>query len=61
VRAIVYKLGRVLQLIGLLLLPVAIAGNLTPEAPLSLWQSLTISGVGVGVFLLGYLLQQATR
>jgi hypothetical protein len=56
-----YKVGRVLQLVGLLLLPLAIAGNLSPEDPLSLGRSLTISGIGVGVFILGYLLQQAGR
>jgi hypothetical protein len=61
VRAILYKLGRVLQLIGLLMLPLAIAGNLTPEAPMTLWQSLTFSGIGVAIFILGYLLQQAGR
>jgi hypothetical protein len=61
VRAILYKLGRVLQLLGLLLLPVAIVGNLSPESPLSLGQSLTLSGVGIGVFFLGYLLQQGGR
>ena len=60
-RAVLYKLGRLLQLIGLVMLPLAIAGNLTPESPLSLWQSLTFSGIGVTVFIVGYLLQQAGR
>ena len=60
-RAFLYKLGRVLQLLALLLLPLAIAGNLSPEAPLSLGQSLLLSGAGVAVFLVGYLLQQASR
>lgn len=58
-RAYLYKFGRVLQLIGMLLLPLAIAGNLSPENPLTLWQSLRLSGIGVVVFLVGYLLQQA--
>lgn len=56
-----FKVGRALQVVGMILLPVAIAGNLAPGQPLDLRQSLTLSGVGVGVFLLGYLLQQATR
>jgi hypothetical protein len=57
-----YKLGRVLQLIGLILLPLAIAGNLAPEPQrLDLWVSLKLSAVGVLVFGLGYLLQQMGR
>lgn len=60
-RALLYSIGRALQLIGMILLPLAIAGNLSPENPLELRTSLTISAVGIGVFLLGYLLQQAGR
>ncbi len=59
VRAILYRLGRTLQLIGMILLPLAIAGNLSPEKPLTLATSLTLSGVGIGVFGLGWLIQQA--
>jgi predicted acyltransferase len=58
---LLYKAGRALQVIGMILLPVAIAGNLVPEQPLDLRASLTLSGVGVAVFALGYLLQQAGR
>ena len=60
-RAILYKLGRVLQLIGLLMLPLAIAGNLTPDAPMSLGDSLKFSAAGIAVFLVGYLLQQVGK
>jgi drug/metabolite transporter (DMT)-like permease len=56
-----YKLGRFLQVIGLILLPLAIAGNLSPERPMDLRTSLTLSAVGVVVFGLGYLLQQMSR
>jgi hypothetical protein len=56
-----YRLGRFLQLVGLFLLPLAIAGNLSPERPMDLRTSLTVSGVGVAVFTLGYLVQQAGR
>jgi hypothetical protein len=59
VRAILYRLGRLLQLIGMIVLPLAIAGNLAPDNALSLKESLTLSGVGIGVFGLGWLLQQA--
>jgi hypothetical protein len=59
-----YKIGRLLQVVGLILLPVAIAGNIAPGAggpPLDLRQSLTLSSVGMVVFGLGWLLQQAGR
>ncbi len=59
-RAILYRLGRVLQIIGMILLPLAVAGNLSPENPLSLKQSLVLSGLGIGVFVLGWLIQQAS-
>lgn len=56
-----YKLGRLLQMIGLILLPIAIAGNLSPVRTLDLRQSLTLSGIGVAVFTMGYLIQQAGK
>jgi hypothetical protein len=55
-----YKIGRFLQLVGLLLLPLAIAGNLSPENPLSLGASLTLSSVGILIFFAGWLLQQTS-
>jgi hypothetical protein len=54
-----YRLGRFLQLVGLILLPIAIAGDLANS--LELRQSLTLSTVGIAVFFLGWLLQQAGR
>lgn len=56
-----YRLGRALQIMGMAILPVAVVGNLVPENPLDLRQSLTFSGIGVVIFILGYLLQQAGR
>jgi hypothetical protein len=56
-----YKLGRLLQIVGLILLPLAIAGNLSPQRPLDLRSSLTLSALGVVVFVAGYLLQQTGR
>jgi hypothetical protein len=50
-----------MQLVGMILLPLAIAGNLSPENTLTLKQSLTLSGTGVVVFIVGWLLQQAGR
>jgi hypothetical protein len=54
-----YRLGRLLQLVGLILLPVGIAGNLLPEQPLSLWRSLSIAALGIVVFYLGRWVQKA--
>lgn len=56
-----YKLGRLLQIVGLFLLPLAIAGNLSPEKQMGLGSSLTLTGIGVVVFGAGYLIQQAGR
>lgn len=54
----VYKLGRFLQFVGLIVLPVAIAGNATER--LDLQDSLVLAGIGMGIFLLGWLLQQSS-
>ncbi len=61
-----YRTGRLLQLAGMIVLPIAVAGNLAPRDGnglplLSLGTSLMMSGVGVVVFLVGYWLQQASR
>ena len=58
---LLYRLGRALQILGMILLPVAIAGNIAPEQPLDMRTSLTVSGVGVAIFVIGYLMQQAGR
>jgi len=51
-----YRIGRFLQLLGLLLLPVAIAGNIAREDQIPLKTSLTISAVGMVFFFVGWLL-----
>jgi hypothetical protein len=58
-----YRIGRLLQLIGLLLLPVGIAGNLVPDPQrqLDLKSSLFISGIGVAVFYIGWRIQEAGK
>jgi hypothetical protein len=56
-----YRLGRVLQLAGLLILPLAIVANLSPTNQVSLGTSLAMSGSGILVFGLGWLLQQWGR
>jgi hypothetical protein len=54
-----FKLGRLLQLVGLVILPVAIAGEIGGH--IRLWPSLAMSALGVTVFFLGWLLQQSAR
>jgi hypothetical protein len=56
-----YRLGRLLQLAGLIVLPIAIAGNLVPEKPLTLWQSLSLSALGITLFYLGRWLQESGK
>jgi hypothetical protein len=56
-----YKVGRLLQVVGLILLPLAVAGNVAREEQINLKMSLTLSAIGVGVFVLGWWLQQAAR
>ncbi len=57
-----YKVGRFLQVIGLfVLMPLGVAGNLARPDQIDLRTSLTISGVGVAIFIVGYLLQQAGK
>jgi hypothetical protein len=56
-----YRLGRLLQLCGLVILPVGMAGNLARPDLFGLWYTLSLLGIGVFVFTLGWLLQQASR
>jgi len=56
-----YKLSRFLQLLGLLICPVGIAGNVARPEEITVKMSLMISGAGILIFALGWLLQQATR
>jgi predicted acyltransferase len=53
-----YKLGRLLQVVGLILLPLAMAGNLVPDAPVSLRNMLALMALGVVIFFVGWKMQQ---
>jgi uncharacterized membrane protein YGL010W len=57
--SILYSVARLLQFAGLLVLPVAMAGNIAEK--LDLRQMLMVAGVGIGLFAAGWLLQQVTR
>jgi hypothetical protein len=54
-----YRLGRVLQVAGMIILPVAIAGNVAEQVSLGTMLSLTL--FGVLLFYLGREIQQAGR
>lgn len=55
----IYKLGRFLQLLGLFVLPFAVAGNVADR--LDLKDCLWLAGIGMGIFLLGWVMQQSSR
>jgi hypothetical protein len=54
-----YKLGRVLQLLGLAVLPIAMAGNAAER--LTLKDMLVLTATGILVFFVGWLLQQSSK
>jgi hypothetical protein len=60
-----FKLARFLQLAGLIIVPIAVAGNLVEvanaEKSIDLKTSLVIAGVGVAIFCLGWWLQQRVK
>jgi hypothetical protein len=56
-----YKLGRFLQLLGLLIVPAALAGNAARQDLVDLKMMLFIAGLGMAVFALGWWIQQAAR
>ncbi len=56
---IVYSLGRVLQFAGLIILPIAISGNVAGK--LDLKESLTWSSAGMAAFIVGWGLQQFSQ
>jgi hypothetical protein len=54
-----HKVGRLLQFAGLVILPVAIAGDMSGRVEFK--HSLAMSLIGIVVFFTGWLLQQAAR
>jgi hypothetical protein len=56
-----YRLARALQMIGLLIVPVAVAGNAAEAAgapfSLTLGESLVLATIGFVIFYAGYTLQ----
>lgn len=56
-----YKLGRFLQVLGLLIMPLGMVGNINDPERVTVKGSLIIAAVGIGVFGLGWVLQQGGR
>jgi hypothetical protein len=56
-----YKAGRFLQLLGLLIAPAGVVGNIVQREVVTEGVMLSILAVGGGIFLLGWLVQQAGR
>jgi hypothetical protein len=56
-RDMLYKLGRFLQVIGLILPIVGIAGNMASPEQYTLKYSLTMAAIGIGIFYLGRFVQ----
>ncbi len=54
-----YKIARAFQLLGLIILPLAISGNVAEK--LTLQESLLLSGAGMFIFFVGWGLQQKSK
>jgi hypothetical protein len=57
----VYRLGRFLQLLGLLIAPAGAAGNLADRDQVSEGTMLTILAAGILVFAVGWLIQRGAK
>ena len=55
----VYRIARLFQLAGLIILPIAISGNVANK--LDLRESLSLSAIGIVLFIIGWVLQQFVR
>lgn len=55
---LLYKIGRFLQLVGMIVLPVGVAGNLADPDRVGVKLSLLIAGAGLLIFCAGWVAQQ---
>jgi hypothetical protein len=53
-----YKLGRLLQIVGMIMLPMAMAGNLLPQPAVTLSGMLSLMVLGVLIFFIGWSIQE---
>lgn len=52
-----YRLGRILQVIGLIVSLMGVSGNLARPEEITVKVSLVIAAIGIGIFYLGRLIQ----
>ncbi|GIW82274.1 MAG: hypothetical protein KatS3mg105_4081 [Gemmatales bacterium] len=52
-----YRIGRLLQMIGLVIPLLGVSGNLARPDQINVWDSLSIAAIGIAVFTLGWLIQ----
>jgi len=55
----IYRIARLCQLAGLIILPIAISGNVADK--LDLRESLSLSSLGVLLFIIGWALQEFVK
>ncbi len=60
-QGMLYRVGRFLQLFGLLIIPTGIAGNLADRDAMGEGTMFKILAVGIVVFALGWLLQRTRK
>ncbi len=56
-----FRFGRGLQLVGMIVAPVGVAGNVLDPEKVRVQDSLAIAAVGIAVFVAGWLIQQVAR
>jgi hypothetical protein len=56
-----YRLGRFFQVVGMLVMPVGVVGNVIDPQRVDVKTTLTVAGAGMIVFTLGWLMQQAGK
>jgi hypothetical protein len=59
--ALLYRIGRFLQVAGMLVMPAGMAGNMIDPVRVDIKTSLMVAGAGIVIFTIGWLLQQAGR
>lgn len=52
-----YRLGRFLQVLGMLILPAGVAGNLARPEQITVGTSLTVAVIGAMLFYAGWMIQ----
>jgi hypothetical protein len=59
--AMLYKLGRALQVAGMIITPIGVAGNIYNKDQFPITYSLTVAAIGAVVFYAGWRIQQFGR